>query len=174
METQISFEDIKKRLENIVDEPVETMETEHSVEQEVDVRSQLVANLPNEIVEINPDDAVPVECSTIITPDTHTPLTEEQIEEIRKLGIEKVNELRNGETEYERLKRKSEYAKVISLYDLNEPVYSNIREMEGLTKLKFVEKVTEYFEKDIDFLESRFNTIMKVVLIDSDVSVIPL
>lgn len=171
MGTQISFEDIKKRLENIVDEEVEVMEMD---ETEVDVRSQLVANLSNEIVEINPDDAVPVECSTIITPDTHTPLTEEEIEEIRKLGIDKVYELRNGETEYEKLKRKSEYCKVISLYDLNEPVYSNIKEMEGLTKLKFVEKVTEYFERDIDFLESRFNTIMRCVLIDSDVSQIPL
>lgn len=162
METQISFEDIKKRLENIVDET------------EVDVRSQLVANLSNEIVEINPDDAVPVECSTIFKPDNHTPLTEEEIEEIRKLGIEKVNELRNGETENEKLKRKCEYCKVISLYDLNEPVYSNIRDMEGLTKLKFVEKATEYFERDIDFLESRFNTIMRCVLIDNDVSQIPL
>ena len=166
METQISFEDIKKRLENIVDEPVEVMDFN-------EIKKELVANLPNEIVEINPDDAVPVECSTIITPDTHTPLTEEEIEEIRKLSIEKLNELRNGETEYERLKRKSEYCKVISLYDLNEPVYSNIREMEGLTKLKFVEKVTEYFDKDIDVLESRFNTIMKAVLIDGDVSQIP-
>ena len=166
METQISFEDIKKRLENIVDEPVEVMDFN-------EIKKELVANLPNEIVEINPADAVPVECSTIITPDTHTPLTEEEIEEIRKLSIEKLNELRNGETEYERLKRKSEYCKVISLYDLNEPVYSNIREMEGLTKLKFVEKVTEYFDKDIDVLESRFNTIMKAVLIDGDVSQIP-
>jgi hypothetical protein len=168
METQLSFEDIKKRLENIVDEPVEVME-------EVDVRSQLVSNLPNEIVEINPDDAVPVECSTIIAPDTHTPFTEEEIEEMRVKGIEKVNELRNGETEYEKLKRKSEYCKVISLYDLNEPVYSNIRDMEGLTKLKFVEKVTSYFEeKDIEFLETRFNTIMRAVLVDGDVSSIPI
>ena len=97
METQLSFEDIKKRLENIVDEPVEV----------IDNRSQLVANLSNEIVEINPDDAVPVDCSTIIIPDTHIPFTEEEIEEMRVKGIEKVNELRNGETEYEKLKRKS-------------------------------------------------------------------
>jgi pantoate kinase len=164
METQISFEDIKKRLENIVDEPVEVME---------DMRSQLVAPMPTEIVEINPDEAVPVECSTIITPDTHSPLTQEEIEEIRKSGLEKVAELRKNETEYEKLKRKSEYAKVVTLYDMNEPVYSNVREMEGLTKLKFVEKVTEYFEKDIDFLEERFNRIMKAVLIDGDVSAIP-
>ena len=117
---------------------------------------------------------MPVECSTIIAPDNHIPLTEEQIEEMRRLGIEKVNELRRNETEYEKLKRKSEYCKVISLYDLNEPVYSNIREMDALTKLKVVEKTMEYFEKDIDFLEERFNRIMKCVLIDGDVSVIPL
>ena len=46
--------------------------------------------------------------------------------------------------------------------------------MEGLTKLKFVEKVTEYFERDIDFLETRFNTIMRAVLVDGDVSQIPI
>ena len=174
METQLSFEDIKKRLENIVDEPVEVIEMEDVVIEMEDVRKQLVANLSNEIVEINPDDAVPVECSTIIAPDTYTPFTEEEIEEMRVKGIEKVNELRNGETEYEKLKRKSEYCKVISLYDLNEPVYSNIREMEGITKLKFVEKVTEYFQRDIEFLETRFNTIMRAVLVDGDVSQIPL
>ena len=155
----MDFNEIIERLKDLPDE---------------DVRSHLVANLSNEIVEINPDDATPTPCSTIITPDTHTPLTEEEIESMRLEGIEKVNELRNGETEYEKLKRKSEYCKVISLYDLNEPVYSNIREMEGITKLKFVEKVTEYFEKDIEFLETRFNTIMRCILIDGDVSSIPL
>jgi len=170
----MDFNEIIERLKELPDEEIEVIEeTEHSAER-VDVRRQLVSNLPDEIVEINPDDAKPVECSTVITPDTHTPLTEEQVEEIRKLGIEKVNELRSGETEYEKLKRKSEYCKVISLYDLNEPVYSNIREMEGITKLKFVEKVAEYFERDIEFLETRFNTIMRAVLIDGDVSQIPL
>jgi pantoate kinase len=162
----MDFNEIIERLKDLPDEPVEVIE-------EVDVRSQLVASLPDGTVEINPDEAVPVECSTIITPDTHTPLTQEEIEEIRKSGLEKVAELRKNETEYEKLKRKSEYAKVISLYDMNEPVYSNIREMEGLTKLKFVEKVTSYFEKDIDFLEERFNTIMRCVLVDGDVSQIP-
>ena len=162
----MDFNEIIERLKDLPDETVEVME-------KVDVRSQLVANLPNGIVEINPDDAVPVECSTIITPDTHTPLTEEEIENMRLQGIEQVNQLRNGETEYEKLKRKSEYCKVISLYDLNEPVYSNIREMEGLTKLKFVEKVTEHFAKDIEILEERFNRIMRAVLIDGDVSAIP-
>ena len=162
----MDFNEIIERLKDLPDEPVEVIE-------EVDVRSQLVASLPDGTVEINPDEAVPVECSTIITPDTHTPLTQEEIEEIRKSGLEKVAELRKNETEYEKLKRKSEYAKVVTLYDMNEPVYSNIREMEGLTKLKFVEKVTEYFEKDIDFLEERFNRIMKAVLIDGDVSQIP-
>jgi hypothetical protein len=165
----MEFNEIIERLKDLPDEPVEVMEMERE-----DMRSKLVAPMPTEFVTINPDEAVPVECSTIITPDTHTPLTEEEVEEMKRLGIEKVNELRNGETEYEKLKRKSEYCKVISLYDLNEPIYSNIREIEGLKKLKFVEKVTEYFERDIDFLETRFNTIMRAVLIDGDVSSIPI
>jgi len=164
METQISFEDIKELLENIVDEPVEVMENP---------RSQLVANLPNEFVEIDPVEAQPVECSTIITPDTHVPLTEEQVEEMRQKGLNDVALMRQNETEYDKLKRKVEYCKVVSLYDLNEPIYSNVREMDALTKLKYTEKVKMYFECDIDFLEDRFNTIMRAVLIDGDVSQIP-
>ena len=164
METQISFEDIKERLENIVDEPIEV----------IDSRSQLVASLPDEIVNIDPADAQPVECSTIITPDTHIPLTDEQVEEMRLRGLEEVSLLRQNETEYDKLKRKVEYCKVISLYDLNEPVYSNVKEMDALTKLRYTEKVKVYFESEIDVLEERFNTIMRCILIDGDVSQIPL
>jgi hypothetical protein len=163
----MDFNEIKERLADIPDEPVEVIE-------EVDVRSQLVTTLPNEIVEINPDEAQPVECSTIITPDTHIPLTEEQVEEMRQKGLNDVTLMRQNETEYDKLKRKVEYCKVISLYDLNEPVYSNVREMDALTKLKYTERVKMYFESEIDVLEDRFNTIMKAVLIDSDVSQIPL
>lgn len=164
METQFSFEDIKERLENVVDEPIETV---------FDDRSQLVATLPDEIVEIDPAEAQPVECSTIITPDTHTPLTEEEVEEIRQRGLKDVEIMRQSETEYDRLKRKVEYCKVISLYDLNEPVYSNVREMDALTKLRYTEKVKVHFERDIVDLEDRFNTIMRCILIDGDVSQIP-
>jgi hypothetical protein len=162
----MDFNEIKERLADIPDEEIEVME-------EVDVRRQLVSNLSNEIVEINPDEATQVECSTIITPDTHIPLTQEEVEEIRRLGIEKVAELRKGENEFQKLKRKVEYCKVISLYDLNEPVYCDVLNMDGVLKLKYTEKVTEYFDKDIDFLEGRFNTIMRAVLIDGDVSSIP-
>jgi hypothetical protein len=164
METQISFEDIKERLENIVDEPIEV----------IDSRSQLVASLPEGIVEIDPADAQPVECSTIITPDTHIPLTEEEVEEIRQRGLKDVEIMRQSETEYDKLKRKVEYCKVISLYDLNEPVYSNVKEMDALTKLRYTEKVKVHFESEIDVLEERFNTIMRCILIDGDVSQIPL
>jgi hypothetical protein len=169
METQISFEDIKERLKDLPDEEIEVME---EVETE-GVKNQLVANLSNEIIKIDPDDATPTPCSTIINPDTHIPLSQEEIESMRLQGIEKVAELRKGENEFQKLKRKVEYCKVISLYDLNEPVYSDVLNMDGLTKLKYTEKVTEYFDKDIDFLEERFNTIMRAVLIDSDVSQIP-
>lgn len=165
----MDFNEIKERLADIPDEPVEVIE---EVETE-GVKKQLVANLPNEIVEINPDEATQVECSTIITPDTHIPLTQEEVDEIRRLGIEKVAELRRGENEFQKLKRKVEYCKVISLYDLNEPVYCDVLNMDGVLKLKYTEKVTEYFDKDIDFLEGRFNTIMRAVLIDGDVSSIP-
>jgi hypothetical protein len=157
--------------QNIVDE------TEHSAEQPVEVidsRSQLVTTLPNEIVEIDPAEAVPVECSTIITPDTHIPLTEEEVEDIRQRGLKDVEIMRQSETDYDRLKRKVEYCKVISLYDLNEPVYSNVREMDALTKLRYTERVKVHFESEIDILEKKFNTIMKAVLIDGDVSQIPL
>ena len=162
----MDFNEIKERLADIPDEEIEVME-------EVDVRRQLVSNLSNEIVEINPDEATQVECSTIITPDTHIPLTQEEVDEIRRLGIEKVAELRKDENEFQKLKRKVEYCKVISLYDLNEPVYCDVLSMDGVLKLKYTEKVTEYFDKDIDFLEGRFNTIMRAVLIDGDVSSIP-
>jgi hypothetical protein len=162
----MDFNEIKERLADIPDEEIEVME-------EVDVRRQLVSNLSNEIVEINPDEATQVECSTIITPDTHIPLTQEEVDEIRRLGIEKVAELRKDENEFQKLKRKVEYCKVISLYDLNEPVYCDVLNMDGVLKLKYTEKVTEYFDKDIDFLEGRFNTIMRAVLIDGDVSSIP-
>jgi len=162
----MDFNEIIERLKDLPDEEIEVME-------EVDVRRQLVSNLSNEIVEINPDEATQVECSTIITPDTHIPLTQEEVDEIRRLGIEKVAELRRGENEFQKLKRKVEYCKVISLYDLNEPVYCDVLNMDGVLKLKYTEKVTEYFDKDIDFLEGRFNTIMRAVLIDGDVSSIP-
>lgn len=161
----MDFNEIKERLKDLPDEEIEI----------IDSRSQLVASLPDEIVNIDPAEAQPVECSTIITPDTHIPLTEEQVEEMRLKGLEEVSLLRQNETEYDKLKRKAEYCKVISLYDMNEPVYSNVREMEALTKLKYTERVTDYFDnKDIDFLESRFNTIMKAILIDGDISQIPL
>jgi hypothetical protein len=139
-----------------------------------DDRSQLVATLPDGIVEINPDEAQSVECSTIITPDTHIPFSDEEVEEIRQRGLKDVEIMRQCETEYDRLKRKVEYCKVISLFDLNEPVYSNVKEMDGLIKLRYTEKVKMYFESEIDLLESRFNTIMKCILIDGDVSQIPL
>lgn len=159
----MDFNEIAERLADIPDEPVEV----------IDDRSSLVATLPDGVVEINPDEAVPVECSTIITPDTHTPLTEEEVEEIRQRGLKDVEIMRQSETEYDRLRRKVEYAKVISLYDLNEPVYSNVREMDALTKLRYTEKVKVHFERDIVDLEDRFNTIMRCILIDGDVSQIP-
>jgi hypothetical protein len=160
----MDFNEIKERLKDLPDEEIEV----------IDSRSQLVASLPEGIVEINPDEAQPVECSTIITPDTHIPLTEEEVEGMRLKGLEEVSLLRKNETEYDKLKRKAEYCKVVSLYDMNEPVYSNVREMDALTRLKYVERVTDYFDnKDIDFLETRFNTIMKCILIDGDVSQIP-
>jgi hypothetical protein len=161
----MDFNEIKERLLDIPDEPIEVMENP---------RSQLVASLSDEIVEINPADATPTPCSTIITPDTHIPLTEEEVEGMRLKGLEEVSLLRKNETEYDKLKRKSEYCKVISLYDMNEPVYSNVREMDALTKLKYTERVTNYFDnQDIDALETRFNTIMRAVLVDGDVSQIP-
>jgi len=161
METQLSFEDVKKKLENVEDEPVEPIEN-------------LVGDKLHKFVEIDPNEATPAICLTEIVEDTHVPLTEEQVQEIVKKGLEEIDELRKDETEYQRLKRKAEYCKVISLFDLNEPVYSNVKEMNSLTKLKYTEKVKSYFDFDIGFLEDRFNTIMRCVLIDGDVGEIPM
>ena len=161
METQLSFEDVKKKLENVQDKPVEPIES-------------LVGSKPDKFVEINPEEATPALCLTEIVEDTHVPLTEEQVQEIVNNGLKGIDELRKDETDYQRLKRKAEYCKVISLFDLNEPVYSNVREMNSLTKLKYTEKVKTYFEYDIGFLEDRFNTIMRCVLIDGDVGEIPM
>jgi len=159
----MDFNEIIERLKDLPDESIEPIENE-----------KLVGDKSIGFVNIDPAEATPALCLTEIVEDTHVPLTEEQVKEIVKKGLEGIDELRKDETEYQRLKRKAEYCKVISLFDLNEAVYSNIREMNSLTKLKYTEKVKTYFDYDIGFLEDRFNTIMRCVLIDGDVGEIPM
>jgi hypothetical protein len=146
--TPLSFENIKRQLENLPDEEVPSIDS-----------------LPDNPIVINHEDAVPVECLTTVTPDTFVSLSKEEIENL---------ELRKDETEYDTLKRKSIYAKIIALYDIGEAVYCDPKHIEGTKKLLYTEKVYELFNNlEIDEMETRFNTIMRCVLVDGDVSKLP-
>lgn len=155
--TPLSFENIKRRLENLPDEDVPSIDS-----------------LTDKPIVINHEDAVPVECLTTVTPDTFVSLSKEEIENLELRSQEGIAELRKDETEYDTLKRKSVYAKTIALYDIGEAVYCDPKHIEGTKKLLYTEKVYELFNNlEINEMETRFNTIMRCVLVDGDVSKLP-